>query len=202
MTDKTRYEDLHLLPEIEAYLKPFLEDETVDDISELLSKDLEEALLNVVRIKEGVSAEVQESLNFDHETKQRMDGWDTDHPEFLLAEKVLKRIATDRGMEGLRLVEQAVSLRAKAFSKRQGELGRRRPKACPLDSEIESALRREERLGWKEFLNRLERTVPNGTIEDIDQENNEIVLRNRRKPISYSGVEYRFKKIRKKLKKP
>ena len=202
MTDKITYEELNLMPEIEDFLKPHLVDENLEDVTEQLAEEVKEILLNVVRIKEGVDRGDQEAGVLDEVTKAKMLEWDTDHPEFLLAEKVLKRIATDRGMEGLRLVEQALSLRAKAFSKRQGELGRRRPKACPLDSEIESALRREERLGWKEFLNRLERTVPNGTIEDIDQENNEIVLRNRRKPISYSGVEYRFKRIRKKLKKP
>jgi len=202
MTDKITYEELNLLPEIEAYLKPYLEDETPEDVTEQLAEEVKEILLNVVRIKEGAQRGGQDAAALDELTKAKMLEWDTDHPEFLLAEKVLKRIATDREMEGLRLVEHAVSLRAKAFSKRQGELGKRRPKPCPLDSEIESALRKEERLGWKEFLNRLERTVPNATIEDIDRENNEIVLRNRRKPISYSGVEYRFKRMRKKLKKP
>ena len=202
MTDKLTYEELNLLPEIEAYLKPYLEDEILESVSEQLAEEVKEILLNVVRVKEGVEPSGLDAAAVDELTKAKMLGWDTEQPAFFAAEKVFKRLVRGREIEGLKLVEQAVSLRAKAFSKRQGELGRRRPKACPLDSEIESALRKEERLGWKEFLNRLERTVPNETIEDIDQENNEIVLRNRRKPISYSGVEYRFKKIRKKLKNP
>ena len=199
MTDKITYEELNLLPEIEAYLKPYLEDETPEDVTEQLAEEVKEILLNVVRIKEWVERGGQDAAALDELTKAKMLEWDTEQPAFFAAEKVFKRLVCGRGVDALGIYEKIFQQRRDAYSRKQRSLGNQPKRPHPLNELLNGWLDLDPKMTKKGALKRLEKEQGGDVIFWVDKET--IYLQNMSyAPVEVSGLSqrlYNLKRVRK-----
>jgi hypothetical protein len=199
MTDTITYKELNRLPEIEAYLKPYLEDETPEDVTEQLAEEVKEILLNVVRIKEGVERGGQDSAALDELTKAKMLEWDTEQPAFFAAEKVFKRLVCGRGVDALGIYEKIFQQRRDAYSRKQRSLGNQPKRPHPLNELLNGWLDLDPKMTKKGALKRLEKEQGGDVIFWVDKET--IYLQNMSyAPVEVSGLSqrlYNLKRVRK-----
>ena len=198
MTDKITYEELNLMPEIEDFLKPHLVDENLEDVTEQLSEEVKEILLNVVRIKEGVERGGQDAAALDELTKAKMLEWDTEQPAFFSAEKIFKRLVIGRKVEGLRIYEKIYQQRLDAYGRKQRELGNLPKTAHPLNELLNSWLDQEPKMTKKGAMKRLRKEAGGDVIFWVDEETIYLVDLSFA-PVEVSGLSqrlYRLKKMR------
>jgi len=201
MMDKITYEELNLLPEIEAYLKPYLEDETPEDVTEQLAEEVKEILLNVVRIKEGVERGGQDAPALDELTKAKMLEWDTEQPAFFAAEKVFKRLVSGRGADGLRFIETKFEQDAEAIRQRHRKIG-----FCPkvrldgLTKRLERRLKQKKSLTCKMFIDEIASSAPDSLVDEVDRNAEEVWLVGKVDPVTFGAIANRLTKAKKRLK--
>ena len=158
------------MPEIETYLKPYLGDKTLEDVSEQLAEEVKEILLNLVRIKEGVERGGKDAAALDELTKAKMLELDADQPAFFSAEKVFKRLVTGRGVDGLRIYEKIFQQSLDAYRRKQRSLGNQPKRSHPLNELLNGWLDLDPKMTKKGALKRLKKEAGGDAILWVDDE--------------------------------
>jgi hypothetical protein len=119
----------------------------------------------------GVVGNTPEGDAVDADTIAKMAGWDADDPALLTVEKVLRRFATGRGVDGVVLLKRAITDRQRAISDEQRRRASRPRKRDPLQALIESIVATRPKITEKELLRLLRSNISRGVIEYIDDTN-------------------------------
>ena len=178
----------------------FSDDEPAEESNEQVAAGLVNLVLETRRRCQGVVGNTPEGDAVDAETLAKMAGWDSDDPELLIAEKVLRRLATGDGADAIALLKRAVSNRQQAASNEQRRRASKPRKPPPLDELIERLMRAKPKISAKELVKELQREIGNGVILDMDD--TEIILTEDQKtPVKISGLKERRTRIKKKIAK-
>lgn len=95
------------------------------------------------RIRKGLERTEKDHAVSDWETLERMRAWDTNDPQLAALEKVLRRLATNRGDEAMRLLDLSIESRHEQLRRRQREIAKksraaRHPLSTMVDQIVQS----------------------------------------------------------------
>ena len=137
-------------------------------------KKLGDALLELIlqreRLRRGVHNQPKRWKVVDRETLQKMATWDTDDPELLTCEKVLRRLAKGRGADATALLKASIQSKISENSKRQSKFARTPRAPSDLNSAIDQIVVKRPDITEKELTEKLEDEKYGGCIEDMDND--------------------------------
>ncbi|MEI6872589.1 MAG: hypothetical protein WCL08_09935 [Verrucomicrobiota bacterium] len=149
----------------------FSDAEPPGESTEQVAAGLVNLVLEARRRCHGVVGNTPEGDAVDADTIAKMAGWDADDPALLTVEKVLRRFATGRGVDGVVLLKRAITDRQRAISDEQRRRASRPRKRDPLQALIESIVATRPKITEKELLRLLRSNISRGVIEYIDDTN-------------------------------
>lgn len=152
------------------------------------------------RLRLGLEATSSDRAVSDRAVIKRIRNWDSDDPMLLAIEKVLRRLVTGRHADSMRLLVQAIKVKAEALSReqrRKAELPRRQH---PVDLLIAEIIRENPKVSAKELQRQLESGVGWNMIFSIDDD--EVVPRDPAfAAIKTSGLPHRLSRLKRKIAK-
>ena len=107
---------------IDRALGDFLHSEVTGESNAEMEQELLDSILKAVRARQGVDCDPEEWEQVNAATIKAILDSDTDDPALVLAEKALRRIATDQSGGGVTLIEGDVERRKKAISTKQSKV--------------------------------------------------------------------------------
>lgn len=149
-------EELHILwmmLDLEfMVLKPASYQEAADQLLEnILWKE---------RIRKGLERTENDHAVSDWETLERMRVWDTNDPQLAALEKVLRRLATNRGAEAMRFFQASIESRHDQLRKRQQTIAKRaRSPRHPLSSMVDPIVRLRPNITENQLFHELRRAM-------------------------------------------
>jgi hypothetical protein len=129
---------------------------------------------------------------------EAIDRWDSDEPAFAIIEKVLKRLAKDRGLAALNYLEQSIKNKSQEFSKLQSARARAPRQRDNLSPLIKDFVTRHPNGSAKKLLAELKRHERGDIIEAIEE--GAIYLRGQTDSIPISGLKDRLHRARREVK--
>jgi hypothetical protein len=176
----------------------FSNDEQHEVSNEQAAADLVHLVLETRRRCHGVVGDTPEGDAVDADTIAKMTGWDADDPALLTAEKVLRRFATGRGVDGVVLLKRAITDRQLAISDEQRRRASAPREFNQLQALIERMVRDRPTISAKELEKRLHQEIGNGVVQDMDD--TEITLAYGTKTsVKVSGLKDRLTDAKKKI---
>ena len=137
------------------------EDESHADIHRALL----DSILRAERNRRGFGDSPEKWAEVDAETIEKMLTSDTDNPRVVLAEKALKRIAGDQGAAGVKLIDDHVTDKARAFSEKQSNTARKARKKHPITILVEELVAKKPGMTENYLYHALKKEVGEGVIE-------------------------------------
>ena len=160
-----------------------------------IASDLVDLCLKWERLRKGVDDVSRAARIVDVETLKKMAEWDSDDPVLQVAEKVLRRLATARGVDGIVLLRKAVEQKRAALSREQARIAKTPRPAHPIDQLIRAQIKARPGISASELIDHLERTCPNALIVSI--EDDEVIFQDiKLKPLKLSGLPMRLSRIK------
>jgi len=191
--------DLHLAEKLRQHEEAFSVGGNEGESDESLANDLVKFILERRRILADVPDGSKAAGMVDKQTLKLMQEWDSDNPAMSTLEKVLRRLATGRGVAAVELLKSAVTLRAEALSRDQSRKAKAPRKQHLVDELIEHEVIRNPNISEKELLRKLHGRVGWGVIESI--ESDEIITNDYpASPIlKVSGLKDRLTRVKKRV---
>jgi hypothetical protein len=183
-----KLEDLH---------QAFIQGEQPGETKEAVAAALLELVLDRERVRHQVAPGTQAAAKVDRLTLSRMRSWDTDDPALAVIEKFLRRLAEERGVDALQLLEKAIKTRKQSVSEEQRRKASTPRKPRPFDQLIESLVAAKPKISAKELERALKAQVGKGVIAQMDD--SDIDLVGSSKPIKTASLPDRLTKARKKI---
>ena len=137
------------------------EDESHADIHRALL----DSILRAEQIRRGFGDSPEKWAEIDAETIEKILTFDTDDPRLVLAEKALKRIAGDQGGAGVKLIDDHVTSKAQAFSKKQSNVARKPRKKNPITVLATELVAKKPDMKENDLFHALQKEVGEGVIE-------------------------------------
>jgi hypothetical protein len=137
------------------------EDESHADIYRALL----DSILRAEQIRRGFGDIPEKWGEVDAETIEKILTFDTDDPRLVLAEKALKRIAGDQGAAGVKLIDEHVTGKARAFSKKQSNAARKARKKHPISILVEELVTKKPSMTEHDLYIALKKEVGGDVIE-------------------------------------
>ena len=137
------------------------EDESHADIHRALL----DSVLRAEQIRRGFGDSPEKWAEIDAETIEKILTSDTDDPRLVLAEKALKRIAGDQGAAGVKLIDDHVTSKARAFSKKQSNAARKARKKHPITILVEELVTQKPGMTEHDLYIALKKEVGGDVIE-------------------------------------
>ena len=183
-----KLEDLH---------QAFIQGEQPGETQEAVAAAVLELVLDRERVRHQVAPGTHAAAKVDRLTLSRMRSWDTDDPALAVIEKFLRRLAEERGVDAVALLEQAIKNREQSVSKEQRRKASTPRKPRPFDQLIESLVAANPKISAKELERALKAQVGKGVIAHMDD--TEIDLVGGSKAINTASLPDRLTKARKKI---
>lgn len=175
-------------------------EKAADGSDEDMAGDLVDLCLKRERLRQGVADVSPHAAAIDAETLKKMADWDSEDPSLLLAEKVLRRLATGQGANGVVLLRKAVEQKRAALSREQTRKAKTPRPAHPIDQLIGAKVKSIPGISASELIDHLERTCPNAVIVSIEED--EVIFQDiKLKPLKLTGLPMRLSRIKKQLTK-
>jgi hypothetical protein len=153
----------------EELFRAFVRDEKPDASAEELAAAALELVLDTERLRNQVAPGTEAAAAVDRLTLSRMRAWDTDDPALAVIEKFLRRLAEDRGVDALTLLEKAINKKEQAVSDEQRRKASTPRKPHPIDQLIKELVAANPEISAKELERALRAQVGNGVIMDMDE---------------------------------
>ena len=128
-------------------------------------KAIFDMILQSERARRGVDEDPERWAEVDAETIGKISTSDTDDPRLVLAEKALKRIVGDQGAAGVKLIDDHVTGKARAFSKKQSNAARKARKKHPITILVEGLVTKKPGMTEHELYIDLKKEVGGDVIE-------------------------------------
>lgn len=166
--------------------------------------DIGRALLDYVlkreRLRHGVADNSPAAAQRDMQTLQEMTTWDSDNPGLLVAEKALRRLASEQLPEAVNLLKAAIDARVQATSEAQSRRAQAPRRKNPVDDLIEEIVAGKPGISENELYRALRAQIGRGVIADIDDD---VIIPadENSKSIKIGGLGTRLSRIRKKITK-
>lgn len=158
------------LQELKKLEQQFELAETAGEPVAKISSDLIDLILARERARRGVSGMSNLWPEVDAETLASMEAWDTNDPQYVLVEKVLRRLAEGRGVSAVNLLKATIESRIQAFSKMQSTRAKAERTKNPLAKIIEQFVQENPAIDGHKLLLKLKRLCGAGVITHIDAE--------------------------------
>lgn len=164
-------------------------------------EQLADAIVRFILERRRILADVEHgsaaAAAVDQETLRLMREWDSDAPDLSTVEKVLRRLATGRGVEAVDLLKRAVIAGADALSNEQRRKAKVPRSQHPLDLLIEREVLRNPDISEKELVRTLEGQIGRAVIDEMDGD--QIDFRDGSKPRKISGLKDRLSRAKRRL---
>ena len=120
-----------------------------------------EFVLTHERLRRQVTAGTNEAKEVDAQTIAKMRSWDSNDSAMSTLEKVLHRLAGDRGADGIRLLKDAINASALAVSKKQASVAKlpRKSRQQPMSGLVEQIVRQDPEIKQQQLLFALKRQL-------------------------------------------
>ena len=128
-------------------------------------KAIFDTILQSERTRRGFDDDSDRWAELDAETIEKILTSDTDDPRLVLAEKALKRIAGAQGAAGVKLIDDHVTAKAQAFSKKQSNVARKPRKKNPITVLATELLAEKPDMKENDLFYALQKEVGQGVIE-------------------------------------
>jgi hypothetical protein len=164
---------------LEELVSAFIGEERPDETDAETAAAILEFVFSYERLRRHVTAGTDEAKAVDAQTISKMRSWDSNDPTMSTLEKVIRRLAEGRGEDGVKLLKDAIQIRALALSKKQAEVAKhpRKSRQQPMSGLVEQILRQEPKITQHQLFLALKRMLT--TMVDP--------------PYSYSGSSFKSK---------
>ena len=144
----------------------FVREERPDETDAEVTSALLEFVLSYERLRRHVTASTNEAKAVDDQTIIKMSSWDSNDPTMSTVEKVLHRLAEGRGEAGVKLLKEAIQIRALELSKKQAEVAKhsRKSRQQPLSGLVEQIVRQDPEISQHQLFHALKRKL--ATMDD------------------------------------
>jgi hypothetical protein len=121
----------------------FINAEGPDESDDEIASDVFEFILNYERLRHQVKAGSTEAQAVDQSTIEKLRLWDSNDPAMSTVEKVLRRLAQGRGIDGITLLKDAILWKAQEFGKQQSKVAKhpRPSRQQPMTGLVEDIVR-------------------------------------------------------------
>jgi hypothetical protein len=186
--------------QVEELNDDFLRGEVPGESQDDVGSALLDYVLKRERLRHGVDDNSPAAVQLDVKTLQRMATWDSDNPGLLVAEKALRRLASEQRAEAVKLLEAAINARIQAISDAQRRKAQAPRRKNSVDRLIEEIVTRQPEISENELFRALRAQIGRGLITDID---GDVIVPadENSKSIKVGGLGTRLSRIRKKITK-
>jgi hypothetical protein len=186
--------------QIDEFYDDFIKQEVIGETDDDIANAILDLALKIERARHRVTVGSLEAETIDEQTIEKMTTWDSDNPDMSTLEKVFRRIAKGRGLEGVDLLKKAIRSKAQAVSDLQRERAQTPRPQHPVDKLIEQIISERPEATAKEVLREIEANIGKGLIFNVDDET--ITPADEKyMDVSISGVPDRITRIKKKIAK-
>jgi len=144
----------------------FLNEERAQETDAEVADALLEFVLSYERLRGQVNADTDEANAVDAQTIAKMRLWDSYDPTMSTVEKVLRRLAEDRGEDAINLLKASIRNRVQELSKKQAEIAKRPRKSQqqPMSGLVEQLVIQEPGISQNKLFQALKRKLT--TMDD------------------------------------
>jgi hypothetical protein len=143
----------------------FLDGGKEGESDESLADGLIDYVLKRERARQGVDRNPEKWAEVDRVTMDRMKNWDSSDLSFAAVEKVQRKLASNEGAAGVKLLGDDVANRAKALSTKQSGRGKKPRRKNPITLRIEEIVAANPKITENELFIKLAGEVGHGIIE-------------------------------------
>jgi hypothetical protein len=146
---------------LEALVAAFVTAERPGETDAEVVNAILDFVLNYERLRRQVTAGSKEAQAVDEQTIITMRSWDSNDPTMSTLEKVLRRLAEERGEDGLNLLKTSIQIKAQEFSQKQKETAKkpRKSRRQPMSSLVEKIVSQEPEISQNQLLHTLKREL-------------------------------------------
>ena len=174
----------------------FLHSEVTGESNAEMEQELLDSILKAVRARQGVDCDPEEWEQVDAATIKAILDSDTDDPALVLAEKALRRIATDQSGGALPPLEDDVERRKKAISTKQSKVASNPRRKNPIAIRIEEIVAGTPEISVNSLLHALKKEVGGDVIES-ETEDEFIPVDRKFKGVKKSGLRNQLHRAKK-----
>ena len=186
--------------QIDEFCDVFITQEVIGETDDDIANAILDLTLKIERARHHVTVGSLEAETIDEQTIEKMTTWDSDDPDMSTLEKVFRRIAEGRSLEGVDLLKKAILSKAQAASDLQRERAQTPRPQHPVDKLIEQIISERPEATAKQVLREIEANIGKGIIFNVDDET--ITPADEKfRDISISGLPDRITRIKKKIAK-
>jgi hypothetical protein len=172
---------------IDRALGDFLHSEVTGESNAEKEQALLDSILKAVRARQGVGCDPEEWVKVDAATIKAILNSDTDDPALVIAEKALRRMATDQSGGGVTLIEDDIERRKKAISTKQSKVASKPRRKNPIAIRIEEIVAGTPKISKNSLMHTLKKEVGGDVIES--ETDDEFMPRDRKfRGIKKSGL--------------
>ena len=185
------------MPNLKERLQELAETFIANEIPRESYADKGDALLKYIleheRLIHGVADNPDMWDMVDKETIRKMSEWDSDNPGYSTDEKVFRRLATGRQIEGIKLSEDAIKQRTEKFSALQSSHAKKR-RPSSFNKQLYEIVLKNPAISAKELHRELEKRKD--IIADYDEQT---LCTAEGEQIKTSGLKDRLSRAKKKF---
>ena len=116
------------------------------------------------RLRKGLEGNENEHAVSDLETLEKIRSWDTNDPQFAVLEKVLRRLATNRGGDAMGFFKSSIESRQEQLRKRQQAIAKKpRLPRHPLSNMVDPIVRTNPSIKENDLFYALRKVITNMT---------------------------------------
>lgn len=186
--------------QIDEFCDDFITQEVIGETDDDIANAILDLTLKIERVRHHVTVGSLEAETIDEQTIEKMTTWDSDDPDMSTLEKVFRRIADGRGLDGVDLLKKAIRSKAQAASDSQRKKAQAPRRQHPVDELIEQIISERPGASAKEVLREIEAGIGKGLVLDVDDETI-IPSDGTFRDIKISGLPDRLTRIKKKIAK-
>jgi hypothetical protein len=139
----------------------FLSEERAEETDSEVADALLEFVLNYERLRGQVTVGTDEANSVDAQTIAKMRLWDSNDPTMSTVEKVLRRLAEDRGEDAINLLKASIRTKVMELSKKQAEIAKR-PRISqqqPMSGLVEQLVSQDPGISQNQLFQALKRKL-------------------------------------------
>lgn len=139
----------------------FLSEERAEETDSEVADALLEFVLNYERLRGQVTAGSDEANEVDAQTISKIRSWDSNDPTMSTVEKVLRRLAEDRGEDGISLLKASIRIKVQELSKKQSEVAKhpRKSRQQPMSGLVEQIVSQVPGISQNQLFQALKRKL-------------------------------------------
>jgi hypothetical protein len=143
--------------ELDELTATFISTERPEESDGDIAAAVFEFILNYERLRHKVTVGTADARTVDQQTISKMRSWDSNDAAMSTVEKVLRRLAEGRGIEGISLLKDAIRLKAQEFGRQQAKVAEQpRPsRQQPMTGLVEPIVRNQPNISQNALFHAL-----------------------------------------------